>query len=116
MTDQPPDPEIESARFRSKAEAADASWAGFVTALVGTITILVLAILIDTTQERRMVVVILILSGCGCFSLPIGLMSGWFAHKYFAGTDFPPSPVAVMMASIVILSIFGWGFVTALSG
>ncbi|MDB5347340.1 MAG: hypothetical protein JWP89_5717 [Schlesneria sp.] len=114
MTDQPPNPEIEAARLRSNAEAADASWAGVVTALVGTIAILVTAMLVDTTKNQDMVVIILISSGCGCFWLPIGLLSGWLAHKCFAGTDFPPSFVAVILASIGMLSTLGWGFVAVL--
>jgi hypothetical protein len=117
MTNQPPDPEIESARLRSKAEAADASWAGVVTGLVGTITILVVIVmLVDTTKNQKMVAAILISSGCGCFWLPIGLLSGWFSHKYFAGTDFRPSFVAAILSSIGVLSTLGWGFVLALRG
>ncbi len=116
MTDQPPDPAIEFARLRSKAEAADASWAGVVTALIGTITILVIAILVDTTKNQELVVVILILSGCGLSWLQIGLLSGWFAHKCFAVTAFQPSFVAVILASIGMLSTLGWGFVMVLRG
>src|SRR5690242_19261805 len=98
MTDQPTDPEVESAQGRSNAQQADAVWAGVATALVGTITILVIAMLVDTTKNQELVVVVLIASGCGLSWLPIGLLSGWLAHKCFAGTDFPPSFVAVILA------------------
>jgi cobalamin biosynthesis protein CobD/CbiB len=116
MTDQPQDIRIEADRMRRKGEAADARWAGVLTALVGTIAILILAILCDTTKERELVVITLVLSGFGLFWLPIGLLSGWVAHKCFTGTDFPPSRVAVILALIVVLSILGWGFVATLSG
>lgn len=114
MADQPPDPEVESAQLRSQSEAADARWAGVVTGLVGTITILLIAMLVDTTKNQLLAAAVLVSSGFGLFWLPIGLLSGWFAHKYFAGTDFPPSFIAVILSSIGILSTLGWAFVMML--
>ena len=114
MTDSPHETSTQAENQANADEAAQASRAGVLTALVEMIAILVAACLIDPSEDYRLLGTILVLSGCGWFWLPIGAFSGWIAHKCLSGKGLPTTLVAAALATIGMLSLLGWGFVVTL--
>lgn len=96
-------------QLRRKASSDQAHWYGFDTALVGLIVIALVTLVCDPTF--RLIAVFLFFSCFGIVAWPIGLFSGWFAHRYFFRTMVEPKLIAVAVALMAVLSILGWALV-----
>lgn len=100
-------------QWRRVTQIDQTGWYAFVTALAGIIVVLVVSLACDWTDDRRLAPIVLLLSGCGLFVLPIGIASSWISRKYFTDTTFPTHIAAVAISLIGVVSIFGWGLVIA---
>lgn len=108
------DRESEARRqWRRATQVDQTGWYAFVTALAGIIVVLVVSLAWDWTADGRLAPVVLLLSGCGLFVLPIGSASSWISRKYFNDNAFPTHLAAVAISLIGVVSIFGWGLVIA---
>ena len=48
-----------------------------------------------------------------CFVMPLGSFAGWLAHRIFYDTMIPVRRMAIVLAFIAVLSVFGWILVMA---
>ena len=63
--------------------------------------------------ELQMLLNIAVFTACGVAVMPIGIISGWFAHRIFYNSPISPHWMAVVFALIGDLTFLGWLIVAA---
>lgn len=96
-------------RWRSDGVADGAQWIGFATSASGFLIAfgIVLACHPGLLSPEPLAGLLLLLMGA---ALPLGLLSGWLAHRLFYRTLVPVSWMAIAFALLADFTVLGWLF------
>lgn len=89
-----------------------AQGAGFVTAAMGILAALgVIFYWGPQNPASPLAATLCLFSGCGLIAFPIGVISGWLAHRWFYTTRYSVVGMAIALALIGDLTLAGWTLV-----
>lgn len=96
--------------WRSDGVADRAQWVGYATSTIGFIIAFALVFACNPAvlSPEPLLGLLLLLMGA---SLPLGLMSGWLAHRLFYRTLVPVNWMAIAFALLGDVTVLGWLFV-----
>lgn len=97
---------IDAQRRQAYVACAQAEWTGIVTSGTGFFALYVTSLIIQ--QGSDPLPNLCLFSGLGMGAFPIGVVAGWLTFEIFHRTTIPVRRMAILLAIIGDLTLFGW--------